>query len=562
MQIFKLFWWLFTGCPLYFAGISAATIGAVAAGVSATAGVAGAVMSSTSAKKAGQTQYDAAKQAGATDAEAARQANEVATRIYNEDLARQDALYRSARSGLDPYASAGQGALNQLSSLTRGPTAARAAVAGRAASGTSPEAMAKLKAAQTAANAKREALNKEFATRQGAVGFDQAQAEFKDRINSVDREQQAANQAVMHAPAYDAGQAAQDAYAGDNGGELNRDFNAQDYRNDPTSGGNAPPDLTKNFDEQAWFDSQGKKASDLTANFDQAGFLAQGGHNIGDLTRDFDRTGYLANAGFTEADLARKFTANDFQTDPGYQFRIDQGNQGINNSAAARGNLLSGATMKALAKYNSGEASQEYGNAFNRFQGTQQQAGNALGAAQGAFNQNRGDLNNSLSNAYNRFGTDRSNLSNELGNAFNRFGTNRSNAANVYGQAFDRWTGQRTNQFNRLASLAGMGQTAATQQGSWAGNYANNASQTGQQYSAQIGNNTMGTTQRQNEFNLQGANAQAAGQIGSASAINQGMGQVGNALTQYAYLRQPTNYGGSGPGYRQFGNSYANDFDF
>lgn len=53
-------------------------------------------------------------------------------------------------------------------------------------------------------------------------------------------------------------------------------------------------------------------------------------------------------------------------SDPGYQFRMDQGQKAIERSAAARGGLFSGGTGKALQQYSQGLASQEYGNAFNR----------------------------------------------------------------------------------------------------------------------------------------------------------------------------------------------------
>lgn len=56
----------------------------------------------------------------------------------------------------------------------------------------------------------------------------------------------------------------------------------------------------------------------------------------------------------------------DFQADPGYQFRQQQGEQAINRSAAAQGGRLGGATLKALAGYNQNLASQEYGNFANR----------------------------------------------------------------------------------------------------------------------------------------------------------------------------------------------------
>ncbi len=57
--------------------------------------------------------------------------------------------------------------------------------------------------------------------------------------------------------------------------------------------------------------------------------------------------------------------------DPGYQFRLQQGTQGVLNSAAGRTGALSGPALKALLDYNQGAASQEYGSAFDRFQ-TQQ----------------------------------------------------------------------------------------------------------------------------------------------------------------------------------------------
>jgi hypothetical protein len=62
------------------------------------------------------------------------------------------------------------------------------------------------------------------------------------------------------------------------------------------------------------------------------------------------------------------FTMDDYQADPGYQFRLSEGQKGITNAAAARGAGYSGATLKALARFNSDQASQEYGNAYNRFE--------------------------------------------------------------------------------------------------------------------------------------------------------------------------------------------------
>jgi hypothetical protein len=66
--------------------------------------------------------------------------------------------------------------------------------------------------------------------------------------------------------------------------------------------------------------------------------------------------------------FARPFGMSDFQADPGYAFRLSEGMKALEASRAAKGGLLSGATGKALQRYGQEMGSQEYGNAFNRFQ--------------------------------------------------------------------------------------------------------------------------------------------------------------------------------------------------
>lgn len=61
-----------------------------------------------------------------------------------------------------------------------------------------------------------------------------------------------------------------------------------------------------------------------------------------------------------------KFMDNWQQSDPGYQFRMDQGLKAVNAASSARGNSNSGATMKALTRYGQDYASNEYNNAYNR----------------------------------------------------------------------------------------------------------------------------------------------------------------------------------------------------
>jgi hypothetical protein len=67
------------------------------------------------------------------------------------------------------------------------------------------------------------------------------------------------------------------------------------------------------------------------------------------------------------------FGMNQFQADPGYSFRMSEGMKGLERSAAARGGLLSGATLKGIQRFGQDLGSQEYQNAFNRYQ-TERQA--------------------------------------------------------------------------------------------------------------------------------------------------------------------------------------------
>lgn len=53
-------------------------------------------------------------------------------------------------------------------------------------------------------------------------------------------------------------------------------------------------------------------------------------------------------------------------TDPSYQFRLNQGLQALQNSRSAQGTLRGGATLKALTEFGQNAASQEYQNIYNR----------------------------------------------------------------------------------------------------------------------------------------------------------------------------------------------------
>jgi hypothetical protein len=52
----------------------------------------------------------------------------------------------------------------------------------------------------------------------------------------------------------------------------------------------------------------------------------------------------------------------EFTADPGYQFRLGEGTKALESSAAAKGNVLGGATLKALTRYNQDYATNNYQN--------------------------------------------------------------------------------------------------------------------------------------------------------------------------------------------------------
>ena len=64
----------------------------------------------------------------------------------------------------------------------------------------------------------------------------------------------------------------------------------------------------------------------------------------------------------------RDFSMADYQADPGYAFRLSEGQKAIDRSAAARGGTQSGAALRAATRYGQDMGSQEYGNAYSRYQ--------------------------------------------------------------------------------------------------------------------------------------------------------------------------------------------------
>lgn len=66
--------------------------------------------------------------------------------------------------------------------------------------------------------------------------------------------------------------------------------------------------------------------------------------------------------------LAKNFSMTDFEKDPGYNFRMSEGLKALDRTAASRGGLLSGGALRGATRYGQDVASQEYQNAYDRYQ--------------------------------------------------------------------------------------------------------------------------------------------------------------------------------------------------
>jgi hypothetical protein len=109
----------------------------------------------------------------------------------------------------------------------------------------------------------------------------------------------------------------------------------------------------------------------------------------------FYQAGVNALPELVKASKYTPFSMSQFRADPGYAFRLSEGTKALERSAAARGGLISGGALKAAQRYGQDMASNEYTNAFNRYQaertarlqplqsltGTAQTTANTLGNA-------------------------------------------------------------------------------------------------------------------------------------------------------------------------------------
>ncbi len=135
-----------------------------------------------------------------------------------------------------------------------------------------------------------------------------------------------------------------------------------------SSTGGGDPNQIKKLQMQMWATGNRDTRDDLQARIDQlkgtsspgSTLYRVGGNDFGTM----EEAQKWASANPTGGSSYAGFTAT-----PGYQFRVDQGNDSINALAGAQGGLLSGKTLQNLATFNQNIASDEYGSYMGRLSG-------------------------------------------------------------------------------------------------------------------------------------------------------------------------------------------------
>jgi hypothetical protein len=128
-------------------------------------------------------------------------------------------------------------------------------------------------------------------------------------------------------------------------------------------------------------------AADRAAQLQQQQFERQV-----ELQAPFREAGVRALPELEAASRYTPFGMGEFQADPGYGFRLSEGQKALDRQAAARGGLISGGALKAAQRYGQEMGSQEYTNAFNRYQTERQARLNPLQSLAGMAQTSTGQL--------------------------------------------------------------------------------------------------------------------------------------------------------------------------
>jgi hypothetical protein len=147
-------------------------------------------------------------------------------------------------------------------------------------------------------------------------------------------------------------------------------------------------------------------------------------------------------------EFGTKFSQTNWQQDPGYAFRLAEGQKALERSAAARGGLISGNALKAAERYGQEMGSQEYQNAFNRYYREREAMLNPLQSLAGVGQTTA----QSLGGAAQQLGTNVGNLASATGastaNSLLAAGQARASAYQGYGSALGQGIGGLANYLN------------------------------------------------------------------------------------------------------------------
>jgi hypothetical protein len=129
----------------------------------------------------------------------------------------------------------------------------------------------------------------------------------------------------------------------------------------------------------------------------------------------------------------QRFSMDNYQADPGYGFRLKRGLDAMERTAAARGGLLSGNQLRGAMEFGQDLASQEYGNAFNRYQTERANILNPLQSLGGVGQ----TATNTLTNAAGNLGAGMAGAYGNLGSALsaNAIGAGNARASGYMGTA-------------------------------------------------------------------------------------------------------------------------------